>query len=77
MAQIELDLSHSYVADPRTDDDYARRERPARAAGLHWGAYHYLKRRENVPAQIQRFMNVVAATARRKSISDTPSVAIQ
>lgn len=23
MAQIELDLSHSYVADPRTDEDYA------------------------------------------------------
>ncbi|MBE2286339.1 MAG: hypothetical protein IAE77_22980 [Prosthecobacter sp.] len=52
-----------------TDEDYARRERPARAAGLHWGAYHYLKRRENVPAQLQRFMNVVEAVARRNGTS--------
>jgi lysozyme len=48
-----------------TDADYARRERPARAAGLQWGAYHYLKRRENMVAQVHRFVNVVAATARR------------
>lgn len=48
-----------------TDDDYARRERPARAAGLQWGAYHYLKRSESLMGQIERFMNVVAAAARR------------
>lgn len=52
-----------------SDVDYARRERPARSAGLHWGAYHYLKRRENVPAQIHRFMNVVEAAARRNGTS--------
>ncbi len=48
-----------------TDADYARRERLARAAGLQWGAYHYLKRRENIPVQLGHFMNVVAAAAKR------------
>ncbi len=65
-------LIHRATCGGRTDADYARREKSARAAGLKWGAYHYLKRRESLERQLTQFMNTVAATARRNGTTAYP-----
>lgn len=69
---VELMIHRATLGGTKTDADYARRERPARLAGLKWGAYHYLKRRENVGAQMHRLTSVVAATARRNGTANHP-----
>lgn len=69
---VELMIHRATSGGTRTDADYARREGPARRAGLKWGAYHYVRRAENVEAQVWRFTSVVAATARRNGTSAQP-----
>jgi GH25 family lysozyme M1 (1,4-beta-N-acetylmuramidase) len=68
---VEL-MIHRATAGGRVDVDYARRERAARAAGLKWGAYHYLKRRMSLEGQLGQFMNAVAAAARRNGTTAYP-----
>jgi len=69
---VALMIHRATSGGTRTDADYARREGPARSAGLKWGAYHYVQRTENVGAQIQRFTSVVAAVARRNGTTQHP-----
>ena len=69
---VDLMIHRATHGGTGTDVDYARRERAARVAGLKWGAYHYVSRAGNLDAQIQRFMNVAAATARRNGTTGHP-----
>lgn len=69
---VELLIHRATYGSSKTDADYARREVPARAAGLQWGAYHYLRRGESLGSQLHRFINVVAATARRNGTTAHP-----
>lgn len=68
---VEL-IIHRATAGGGSDADYARRERTARAAGMKWGAYHYLKRRMSLEGQIAYFMNTVASAARRNGTTAYP-----
>lgn len=70
-AGVEL-IIHRATCGGRADVDYARRERAARAAGMKWGAYHYLKRRTSLEWQLAQFMNTVAAAARRNGTTAYP-----
>jgi len=65
-------MIHRATAGGRADVDYARRERTARAAGLKWGAYHYMKRRTSLEWQLAQFMNTVASAARRNGTTAYP-----
>lgn len=62
---VDLLIHRATRGGTKTDDDYARREGPARSAGLKWGAYHYIKRSENLSAQIHRFVSTVRAISAR------------
>jgi len=68
---VEL-IIHRATCGGRADVDYARRERAARAAGMKWGAYHYLRRRTSLEGQLAYFMNTVAAAARRNGTTAYP-----
>lgn len=65
-------IIHRATAGGHGDADYTRRERAARVAGVHWGAYHYLKRRMSLEQQIAIFMSTVANTARRNGTTAYP-----
>lgn len=69
---VDLMIHRATRGGTKTDVDYTRREHAARVAGLKWGAYHYVNRAGNLDAQIQRFMNVVAAAARRNGTTVYP-----
>lgn len=72
---VEL-MIHRATAGGHADVDYARRERVARAAGLKWGAYHYMKKRMSLEGQLGQFMNTVAATARRNGTTAYPLILV-
>lgn len=69
---VDLLIHRATRGGTKTDDDYARRELAARHAGLKWGAYHYIKRTENLSAQLHRFISVVATTAHRHGTAQYP-----
>ena len=69
---VDLLIHRATRGGSGTDEDYARRETGARAAGLKWGAYHYIKRSENVHAQMHRFVSTVKAVAARNGTLGYP-----
>lgn len=69
---VELMIHKATGGSGRSDGDYARRELPARAAGLKWGAYHYVKRSANLAWQVEHFVRVVRATAHRNGTASHP-----
>lgn len=69
---VDLLIHRATYGGSKTDADYARREAPARAAGLKWGAYHYITPAFNLSPQLHRFISVVAATARRNGTTAFP-----
>lgn len=69
---IGVDLMIHRATGARTDGDYARRERPARATGLKWGAYHYVRRGEGLGSQIARFIHTVRQAAHRNGTAYHP-----
>lgn len=71
-AGVELLIHKATGGSGRTDGDYARRELPARAAGLKWGAYHYVKRGASLSGQVHQFVHVVRSTALRHGTAHHP-----
>ncbi len=69
---VELMIHKATGGSGRIDADYARRELPARAAGLKWGAYHYIQRGVSLSWQIQHFIQVVRRTALRHGTANHP-----